>query len=86
MLARSKLNSIESKISEALINNEISHEEFMTIINEEKKYRELKESIRMMNNQRNDTEKINLIEEGKKVGIDEVINKSLKSKIYNNVI
>ena len=42
MLARSKLNSIESKISEALINNEISHEDFMTIINEEKKYREPK--------------------------------------------
>ena len=37
MLARSKLNSIESKISEALINNEISHEDFMTIINKEKK-------------------------------------------------
>ena len=36
MLARSKLNSIESKISEALTNNEISHEDFMTIINEEK--------------------------------------------------
>ena len=36
MLARSKLNSIASKISEALINNEISHEYFMTIINEEK--------------------------------------------------
>ena len=49
MLARSKLKSIESKISEALINNEISHEDFMTIINEEKKYRELKEGIRMMN-------------------------------------
>ena len=49
MLARSKLNSIESKISEALINNEISHEDFMMIINEEKKYRELKENIRMMN-------------------------------------
>ena len=60
MLARSKLNSIESKISEALINNEISHEDFMTIINEEKKYRELKESIRMTNSQRNDVEKINL--------------------------
>ena len=44
MLARSKLNSIESKISEALINN-ISHENFTTIINEEKKYRELNESI-----------------------------------------
>ena len=34
MLARDKLNSIESKISEALINNEISHEDFITIINE----------------------------------------------------
>ena len=51
MLARSKLNSIERKISEALINNQISHEEFMTIINEERKYRELKESIRMMKGQ-----------------------------------
>ena len=37
MLARNKLNSIESKISEALINNEIGHEDFMSIINEEKK-------------------------------------------------
>ena len=39
MLARTKLNSIESKISEALINNEIIHEDFMTIINEEKNIR-----------------------------------------------
>ena len=36
MLARNKLNNIESKISKALINNEISHEDFMTIIDEEK--------------------------------------------------
>ena len=36
MLARSKLNSIESKISEALINNEISHEDFIIINYEEK--------------------------------------------------
>ena len=42
MLVRSKLNSIESKISEALINSEISHEDFI---------RELKESVRMMNSQ-----------------------------------
>ena len=65
MLARRKLNSIESKISEALTNNEISHEDFVTIINEDKKYRELKENIRMMNSQRSDAEKIDLIEEGK---------------------
>ena len=49
MLTRNKLNSIESKISEALINNEISYEDFMTVINKEVKYWELKESIRMMN-------------------------------------
>ena len=73
MLARSKLNSIEGKISKALIDNEISHEDFMTIYNEEKKYRELKESIRMMNSQRSDAEKLSLIEEGKKRSINEVI-------------
>ena len=66
MLARSKLNSIESKISEELINNEISHEGFIMIINEEKNYWELKESIRMMNSQRSDTEKKYLIEKDKK--------------------
>ena len=49
MLARRKLNSIESKIPEALINNEISLENFMAVLNEETKYRELKKSIRMMN-------------------------------------
>ena len=38
MLARSKLNNTESKMSEALTNNEISHEDFMTIINEEKTF------------------------------------------------
>ena len=51
MLARSKLNSIESKLSEALMNNKISHEDFMTIINEERNYIEIKESIRMMKGQ-----------------------------------
>ena len=36
MLAGSTLNSTESKISEVLINNEISHEDFMKIINKER--------------------------------------------------
>ena len=36
MLARSKLKSIESKVSEALMNSEIIHENFVTIINEAK--------------------------------------------------
>ena len=81
MLARSKLSSIERKVSEALINNEIRHEDFIMIINEEKKYRELKESIRMMNSQRSEGEKINLIEEDNKLGINEVIK---RNKIINN--
>ena len=59
MLARSKLNSTESKISEALMNNPISHEDFIKIINEERNYRELRENIRMMKGQ-----------EDKKIDID----------------
>ena len=81
MPARSKLNSIESKISEALINNEISHEDFMIIINKEKKYQELKKSIRKMNSQRSDVEKVRLFEEGKKININEVIK---RNGIINN--
>ena len=80
-IARSKLISIKSKISEAVINNKISHEDFMTIINEDKKHKRLKKSIRMMNSQRSDTEKNNLIKEGKKVGINEVIK---RNEIINN--
>ena len=36
MLVRSQLNSTENKISEALTNNEIIDEDFITILNEEK--------------------------------------------------
>ena len=59
MLARNNLNNTEGKISEALINNQISHEDFITIINEERNYRELKESIRIIKGQ-----------EDKKIDID----------------
>ena len=85
MLVRSKLNSIESEIHEALINNEISHEDFETIIDEERNYCELKESIRMMKSQRSDTEKNKLTAEGEKIDIDtiikhnEIINNNFKS-------
>ena len=85
MLVRSKLNSIESEIHEALINNEISHEDFETIIDEERNYCELKESIRMMKSQRSDTEKNNLTAEGEKIDTDtiikhnEIINNNFKS-------
>ena len=57
MFARSKLNSIESEISKESINNEISYEDFMTIIIKERNYLELKKTIRMMKTQRIDLEK-----------------------------
>ena len=64
-----------------MINNEVSHEDFMTSINEEKKHQELKENICMMNSQRSNVEKVSLIEEVKKIGIDEVIK---RDEIINN--
>ena len=63
MLAKSKLNSTESDIAEVkqYKNIAVSHEDFRTIINEEKKYGKLKKSIRMINSQRNNNEKVNLV-------------------------
>ena len=46
MLAKSKLNSIETLMSQALIDLDISHTEFKTIVNEKEKYDQIKESIR----------------------------------------
>ena len=46
MLAKSKLNSIESLLSQALIDMEKSHEEFITILKEKDKYWKMKKSVR----------------------------------------
>ena len=42
MLAKSKFNSIETLISQALIDLDISHEEFIMILNEKDKYERIK--------------------------------------------
>ena len=49
MLAKSKLNSIVTSVSQALIEMEISHEEFTTILKEKDKYEKMKENLRNMN-------------------------------------
>ena len=49
MLAGSKLNNIETLISQALINLEISHEEFVTSFREKDKYGKMKENMRSEN-------------------------------------
>ena len=46
MLAKSKINSIETLVSQALIDMEISREKFMTILKEKDKYEKMKESVR----------------------------------------
>ena len=49
MLAKSKLNSIETLISQALIDMEISHEEFITILKETDKYEKMKYNLKSEN-------------------------------------
>ena len=46
ILAKSKLNSIETLISQGLIDMEISHEEFITILKEKDKYEKMKDNLR----------------------------------------
>ena len=48
MLDKSKLNSIKTLISHTLIDLEVSHEEFKTIVEEKEKYEIMEERIRMM--------------------------------------
>ena len=49
MLAKSKRNSIETLISQALTDMEISHEEFVTTLNEKGKYEKMKDNLRSEN-------------------------------------
>ena len=49
MFAKRKLNSIETLISQILIDMEINHEEFITILNEKDKYEKMKHNLRSEN-------------------------------------
>ena len=46
MLAKSKLDSTETLIAQALFDMEMSHEEFNAIIREKQKYKRMKENLR----------------------------------------
>ena len=45
-MAKSKLNSVETLISQAFIDLDISHEEFIRILKEKDKYERMKENLR----------------------------------------
>ena len=46
VLAKSKLNNIETLVSQALIDMEISYEEFITMLIQKDKYEKMKENVR----------------------------------------
>ena len=52
MLAKGKLNRIEALISQALLDMEITHKEFVTILKEKDKYEMMKENLRSENGKR----------------------------------
>ena len=77
VLAKSKLNSIETMVSKAIENSSISHEEFKLINDERSKYDKLKEDIRAgLSNKLKlgDFEKESLIEQGQQMGVEKVVN------------
>ena len=70
MLAKSKLNSIDTLISQVLIDMDISHEEFVTILKEKQRYEMMKDNLRNENGESYEIMRLN----------------SVKSKIQKNKI
>ena len=62
MLAKSKFNSIETFISQALNDMEISHEEFITVFKEKDRYDKMKYNL---NENENKNQKIIKVEQHK---------------------
>ena len=60
MLPGSKLNNIETLVSQALIDMEISHEEFVTILGEKNKYEKTKENVKNVS-KKQETVKLNSV-------------------------
>ena len=73
MLAKSKLNSIETLVSQALTDMEISHEEFDTVFKEKDKYEKTKEIVR------------NVSEKQGNMRLNSVNSKTQKNEVLNNL-
>ena len=72
MLAKSKLNSIETLVSQALTDMEISHEEFDTVLKEKDKYEKTKEIVR------------NVSEKQENMRLNSVNSKMQKNEVLDN--
>ena len=61
MLAKSKLNSIDTLIYQALIDMDISHEEFVTILKVKDRYEMMKDNLRNKNGESNEIMRFNSV-------------------------
>ena len=75
MLAKSKLNSIDTLISQALIDMDISHEEFITILKEKDRYEIMKDNLRNKNRESYEIMRFNSVK-----------SKNQKNKKQQNII
>ena len=66
-------DSTEKLSSKALIDSNISLDEFISLINKERHYLKLKEIIRTKYSELGEIETDRLIQHGKKIGIDEIL-------------
>ena len=74
------MNSIETMVSRAIQDSNISHEEFKLISDEGLKYDKLKDDIRMgIGNRAGDFERENLLKQGQQMGAEEAIAKIRKA-------
>ena len=61
MLAKSKLNSIDKLILQALIDMDTSHEKFVTILKEKDKYEKIKDNLRIKNEKSNENMRLSSV-------------------------
>ena len=61
MLAKSKLNSIDTLISQVLIDVDISHEEFITILKEKDRYEMMKDNLKNKSGESNEIMRFNKV-------------------------
>ena len=66
MLAKCKLDSIATLVSQALIDMEISREEFNAIIREKQKYERMKEDVKNVN-EKQENMRLNSVNSKKKI-------------------
>ena len=80
MLAKSKPNSIYTLISQALIDMDISHEEFITILKVKDRYELMKDNLRCEDGESHEIMRLNSV----KSKIKKIKTKNIKNKKLNN--